>query len=217
MSRSFSASQRAREIRDREERHGLGRAARHLCDRRRRFPRCGPSGTITACAPAASATRRQAPRLCGSVTPSSTSSSAGSVQAPRARPRGSPVRRAPSPARRCPGGVRPRRTRRGACPARASRARRRARATRSTSASRASCRPSSTKISSTDAGLGAQPCEHRVEAEQDARLLHARQRSRCDRARGPRAPPSRAPGRRGGSACRCARRAATWCAASKWK
>src|SRR5690554_5899807 len=31
-------------------------------------------GMITACAPAASALRRQAPRLCGSVTPSSTSS-----------------------------------------------------------------------------------------------------------------------------------------------
>ena len=37
-------------------------------------------GTITACAPNASALRRQAPRLCGSVTPSSTSSSAGSAQ-----------------------------------------------------------------------------------------------------------------------------------------
>jgi hypothetical protein len=35
-------------------------------------------GTITACAPNASALRRQAPRLCGSVTPSSTSSSASS-------------------------------------------------------------------------------------------------------------------------------------------
>ena len=36
-------------------------------------------GTMTACAPNASALRRQAPRLCGSVTPSSTSSSAGSA------------------------------------------------------------------------------------------------------------------------------------------
>ena len=36
-------------------------------------------GTITACAPNASALRRQAPRLCGSVTPSSTSSSGGVV------------------------------------------------------------------------------------------------------------------------------------------
>ena len=35
-------------------------------------------GTMTACAPNASALRRHAPRLCGSVTPSSTSSSAGS-------------------------------------------------------------------------------------------------------------------------------------------
>ena len=34
-------------------------------------------GTITACAPKASAERRHAPRLWGSVTPSSTSSSAG--------------------------------------------------------------------------------------------------------------------------------------------
>ena len=34
-------------------------------------------GATTACAPAPSATRRQAPRLCGSVTPSSTSSSGG--------------------------------------------------------------------------------------------------------------------------------------------
>ena len=34
-------------------------------------------GAITACAPAPSAARRQAPRLCGSVTPSSTSSSGG--------------------------------------------------------------------------------------------------------------------------------------------
>lgn len=32
-------------------------------------------GAMTACAPAASATRRHAPRLCGSVTPSSTSNS----------------------------------------------------------------------------------------------------------------------------------------------
>ncbi len=37
-------------------------------------------GTMSACAPNASALRRQAPRLCGSVTPSSTSSSAGSVE-----------------------------------------------------------------------------------------------------------------------------------------
>ena len=36
-------------------------------------------GAITACAPAPSATRRQAPRLCGSVTPSSTSSSGAPV------------------------------------------------------------------------------------------------------------------------------------------
>ncbi len=35
-------------------------------------------GMTTACAPKASALRRQAPRLCGSVTPSSTSSKAGS-------------------------------------------------------------------------------------------------------------------------------------------
>ena len=34
-------------------------------------------GTITACAPNASALRRQAPRLCGSVTPSSTSNNSG--------------------------------------------------------------------------------------------------------------------------------------------
>ena len=34
-------------------------------------------GTITACAPNASALRRHAPRLCGSVTPSNTSSSSG--------------------------------------------------------------------------------------------------------------------------------------------
>ena len=38
-------------------------------------------GTMTACAPNASALRRQAPRLCGSVTPSSTSSSGGFGQA----------------------------------------------------------------------------------------------------------------------------------------
>jgi len=35
-------------------------------------------GAITACAPAPSATRRQAPRLCGSCTPSSTRNNAGS-------------------------------------------------------------------------------------------------------------------------------------------
>src|SRR3546814_4142895 len=35
-------------------------------------------GAITACTPAASAVRRQAPRLCGSVTPSRISNSAGS-------------------------------------------------------------------------------------------------------------------------------------------
>ena len=39
------------------------------------MPTAWSFGAITACAPAPSATRRQAPRLCGSVTPSSTSSS----------------------------------------------------------------------------------------------------------------------------------------------
>ena len=41
------------------------------------MPTAWSFGAITACAPAPSATRRQAPRLCGSVTPSSTSSSGG--------------------------------------------------------------------------------------------------------------------------------------------
>ena len=41
------------------------------------MPAAWSLGAITAWAPAPSATRRQAPRLCGSVTPSSTSSSGG--------------------------------------------------------------------------------------------------------------------------------------------
>src|SRR3990172_6765448 len=54
-------------------------------------------GTITAWAPAASATRRHAPRLCGSVTPSSTRSSGGSC---------SPSRNGSRAARPAPGGAR---------------------------------------------------------------------------------------------------------------
>ena len=42
------------------------------------MPTAWSFGAITACAPAPSATRRQAPRLCGSVTPSRTRTSAGS-------------------------------------------------------------------------------------------------------------------------------------------
>ena len=41
------------------------------------MPTAWSRGTITPCAPTPSATRRQAPRLCGSVTPSSSSSSGG--------------------------------------------------------------------------------------------------------------------------------------------
>ena len=48
------------------------------------MPTAWSFGAITACAPAPSATRRQAPRLCGSVTPSSTSSSGGAARPRRA-------------------------------------------------------------------------------------------------------------------------------------
>src|SRR5450830_1875253 len=43
------------------------------------MPAAWSLGAITACAPAPSATRRQAPRLWGSVIPSSTSSKGGSL------------------------------------------------------------------------------------------------------------------------------------------
>src|SRR6218665_3666 len=45
------------------------------------MPTAWSLGAITACAPAPSATRRQAPRVCGSVTPSSTSSKGGPLPA----------------------------------------------------------------------------------------------------------------------------------------
>ena len=44
------------------------------------MPAAWSLGAITACAPAPSATRRQAPRLCGSVMPSRTSSNGGSCR-----------------------------------------------------------------------------------------------------------------------------------------
>src|SRR3990172_355016 len=115
------------------------------------MPAARSLGAITACAPAASATRRQAPRLCGSVTPSSTSSSAGPASASSRSSRLScrrvsatramtPWCRPPpaKPSRRAPG------TRTSFAPRLAARA--------SRSLARASARPSSSKISMTEDG-----------------------------------------------------------------
>ncbi len=70
-------TQRAREVGDHGDRRRLGRARPPPCAPWRSSARRDPSGITTASAPQASAVRRQAPRLCGSCTPSSTSTNGG--------------------------------------------------------------------------------------------------------------------------------------------
>ena len=133
-------------------------------------PAARSRGTMTAVAPAASAVRRQAPRLCGSCTPSSTSSSGGAV-----RPIEQLVQRALAQRDRSreSAGTRPDDARcRRADPARAHRAIPSARPPPAPAAAAPSTRASSLPFCSTssDGALRAllQQCAHRMQPEDDA-------------------------------------------------